>query len=208
MSAPVCYIVAAGEGFVPFAPCEGDLVIAADGGCRHLAAVGVRPDLVVGDLDSCESLPDGVPVQRHPVRKDETDTELALRIGYDRGYREFVVLGGLGGREDHSFANFSLLLYMKQRGANVILRSETTDVCVIFSEDFCIEGRVGDVVSLFALGGAAHGVTLHGLSYPLTNATLTPDVPLGVSNELTHTVAHVTVREGALLCFHVHAPSV
>ncbi len=202
---PTCYIVAAAEGFVPFVPVGGDLVIAADGGCRHVMAAGIVPDLVVGDLDSCDALPQGVPVERHPVRKDETDTALALRIGYARGYRYFVILGGLGGREDHSFANFSLLLNMKQQGARVVLRSASTDVCVIQNEEYTLHGSIGDTVSLFAFGGVAHGVSLRGLSYPLTDATLTPDIPLGVSNELVQPRADICVRDGALLCFHTRA---
>ncbi len=201
----VCYIVGAGEGFVPFSAERDDLVIAADGGCRHLATVGMRPHVVIGDMDSCDALPEGVPQLRHPVRKDDTDMGLALRYALSRGYRSIVLLGALGGREDHTFANYHLLFDAKRQGADVRILSESTEVRCIRNETVTLLGREGDTLSLFAYGGEARGVTLSGTSYPLTDGTLTPAFPLGVSNVFAGACVSVCVRDGALLCFHVRS---
>ena len=88
---PVCYIVCALPQNHPFQPESGDLVIAADGGYAQMG--GVRADLVVGDFDSLGYVPESENVVRHPVEKDDTDTMLAARIGLDRGYRAFLLLG-------------------------------------------------------------------------------------------------------------------
>ena len=201
----ICYIVGAGEGFVPFSVSEGDLVIAADGGCRHLAAHGMLPHVVIGDMDSCDALPEGVPLLRHPVRKDDTDMGLALRYALSRDYGTVVLCGALGGREDHTFANYHLLFDAKQRGVDVRIVSENTEVRCIKNEEITLLGREGDILSVFAYGGEARGVTLCGVSYPLSDGTLTPAFPLGVSNAFVGERVTVCVRDGALLCFHVHA---
>ncbi len=201
---PVCYVVAAADGFSVFEKQPGDLVIAADGGCRHLTAAGMVPDLIVGDLDSAQSLPTDVPLLRHPVRKDDTDTALALQVGLSRGYRSFVIFGALGGREDHTFANYCLLLYLKQQGADGVIRSQGTDIRVLCDETITLKGQAGDGLSVFAFGAEARSVTLRGVSYPLTDARLTTAVPLGISNEFVTDTAQISVKEGALLCFHRH----
>lgn len=200
-----CYIIGAGEGFVPFAVREGDLVIAADGGIRHLDRHGIRPHLVIGDLDSCERVPEGVEILRHPVRKDDTDMGLSLAYAIAQGYRHVVLFGALGGREDHTFANYHLLFSAKEQGVDVRIRSTDTEIRAIVRETASVEGAVGDTLSLFAWGSPAHGVTLEGVSYPLADGTLSTRHPLGVSNALTEPVARIGVRAGALLCFHVRA---
>ncbi len=77
----------------------GDFVIACDAGCRTAAQFGVRPDLAVGDFDSLgEPVPEGILVQKVPAEKDDTDTMLGLRVGLEQGFREFLLVGGFGGR--------------------------------------------------------------------------------------------------------------
>lgn len=194
----ICYIVGAGEGFVPFTPQEGDLVIAADGGYDTLVRAGVRPDLFVGDMDSL-SEPPSVPVERHPVRKDDTDTALAYRAGLARGYRHFVLLSCVGGREAHTFANLSLLAGARREGARLLLVGERETSFVIENESVILTRPAGYHLSVFAFGGKARAVTLRDLSYPAEHLTLFPDVPLGVSNAFCDAPATVSVGEGRLL---------
>ena len=95
----VCRIVCAGDfdaGLLP-ASQPGDLLIAADAGLMHLQRAGRAPDLCVGDFDSLGSIPDGCPVIRLPVMKDETDMAAARRIALERGYRTLEFHGVLGG---------------------------------------------------------------------------------------------------------------
>ena len=195
-----CYIVGAGELFGSFSPSDGDLVIAADGGYDHLLSLGITPNVIIGDLDSVRAdLPEGIEVLRHKVEKDETDAHLAYLEGARRGYTEFELFGGTGGREDHTFANYSLLLYAKNEGNNIKLISENMDICVIKNEKREFFGREGATFSAFAIGGVCRGVTIDGLYYTAWDAALTPEFPLAVSNKFVGKTATVEVRQGALL---------
>lgn len=194
----ICYIVGAGEGFVPFSPKENDFVIAADGGYDALRRAGVRPHLFVGDMDSFAGTPDGE-TECHPVRKDDTDTALAYRAGRARGYENFVLLSCVGGREAHTYANLSLLAAARREGARVLLVGKKETSLVMENESITLSRPAGTLLSVFAFGGAAHGVTLRNLSYPAEGLTLLPDVPLGVSNAFCDAPATVSVGEGRLL---------
>ena len=115
---PICYIVGAcPPGALCLAPGRPSLVIAADQGLRHLEAAGIAPDLIVGDFDSLGTVPQGANVIRHPVEKDDTDMMLAVKTGLERGCRTFVLYGGLGGRLDHTYANFQTLTCPSRRRA-------------------------------------------------------------------------------------------
>ena len=206
-----CYIFGAGELFGSPTVSSSDLIIAADGGTAHLKSLGIKPDMIVGDFDSmgssfsekCED-PElsGVEIARFPVKKDDTDMMLAYKIGASRGYDEFHIYGGVGGREDHTFANYSLLLYAKNEGKTAFLYNKTSRVRVIKNEKIELHGAKGKTVSLFAFGGEARGVFVSGLEYELSGGTLSVDFPLGVSNSHGHGgFATVEVKDGALIVF-------
>ncbi len=194
-----CYIVGAGELYGSFVKKDGDLVIAADGGYNALMKMNITPDLLIGDMDSIKA--DAKTVERlvFPTRKDETDSFLAYREGVKRGYTDFALYGCVGGREDHTFANYSLLIYAKKQGHTVRLVGNGYETFALFSETKEICGVVGDYISFFAFGGECKGVTLKGFEYPLDGYTLSPDFPLGVSNKFASECATVTVKDGALL---------
>ena len=201
-----CYIVGAGD-FVPlgFAPGADDWLIAADGGVDALAAVGVKPELLVGDCDSLAVLPEDVPLLRYPVEKDDTDMGLALEEGFARGFRTFAIYGGGGGREDHLLANLQSMCRLSRMGACVRM------VCRAYTAYAVTDGTLelpertaGTLASVFCNGDRAEGVTLAGLHYPLNRATLTCDRPLGVSNHYVGGRASVTVERGTLLALVYH----
>ncbi len=191
----VCYIVGAAPHCTPFSPGKDDLVIAADGGQRALAAMGVTPHLTVGDFDSSER-PCDTPTVKHPVEKDDTDTALAIREGAARGFRTFALYGCTGGRPDHAFAVVQTALGATKEGYRVVLVGEGMIGTVLINESFYFSPR--GTVSVLSLSEQAHGVTLTGLKYPLHDATLTNAFPLGVSNEGNGEAATVSVKEGAL----------
>ena len=192
----VCYIY----GAMPtqFRPTlrPGDLVIAADAGLRQLG--NIRPDLIVGDFDSLGYIPEGAEVIRHPVRKDDTDTLLAVRCGLERGYCTFVLLGGMGGRLDHTLANLQTLQFIAAHGARGFLQGDEECATVIDNETVTLAGKSGRV-SVFALDKEVRGVWLTGLDYPLTDAVLTDQFPLGVSNAFTGETAHIAAAGRLLL---------
>lgn len=197
-----CYIIGAGE-FTPrgLAPQPGDLVIAADGGYRYLAAQGIRPHILLGDFDSLGEPPAlaGVELIRHPVRKDDTDTGLALSVGWQRGYRDFALYGCGGGRIDHLLANFQSMGRYAGMGAQVRLIDPGYTAYGVSGRLVLPTAKPGTLVSVFCHGQAAKGVTLRGLSYPLEDAELSCDWPLGVSNAYEAAQPVVEVRDGVLL---------
>ena len=197
----ICYIVGAmplETELVP-QPTQGDLVIAADGGYATLSKFGVAPHLVVGDFDSLGSIPNHPHVHQLPCEKDDTDIGYALKVALERGYTRFVLLGGVGGRMDHTIANLQLLGYLSQHGAVGILIGNGQAATVITNSSFAFPETMSGYCSVFCQSGTARGVTLEGLKYSLSGAELTSGFPLGVSNEFIGTPALVRVEDGSLL---------
>lgn len=197
---PVCIVAGAGEYFGhAIAPGKADYVIAADGGYLRLREMGVRIDEVIGDFDSLGFLPDHPDVRRLPVEKDDTDMLFALRVGVEKGFREFRIYGGTGGRLDHTLANIQCLNWLARQGLRGWLYGDGCLLTALRGEALSFEAPAGRVVSLFALGGDADGVTIEGLKYEARGLRLTGDFPLGVSNETTGQKARVAVQRGVLL---------
>ena len=195
----ICYIVGAGEFYGSFKKEAGDLVIAADGGYDTLKKLGITPDLLIGDMDSICADRAEVESMRFPIRKDETDTFLAYREGVRRGYTDFELYGCVGGREDHTFANYTLLIYAKDAGHCVKLFGNGYYCLALKNEKFSLIGTELMHLSVFAFGGEATGVSLRGLEYCAEDISLSPLFPLGVSNRFTSEPAEIAVRDGRLL---------
>ena len=195
----VCYIVGAGEFYGTLSPKEGDLIIAADGGYDTLRALGITPDLILGDMDSVNADAAGIERLVFPVRKDETDSFLAYREGVRRGYSEFTLYGCVGGRDDHTFANYALLVYARERGHKMTLIGKSSDTFAMINESVTISGEPLSHLSVFAFGGDAHGVSVRGAEYEADGVTLTPSFPLGVSNRFSGGEVRVSVENGKLL---------
>jgi len=197
-----CIIVGAGEFFESSLEVkEGDLVIAADGGLKHLQGLGVVPDLLVGDFDSLdiEALQgNGLRVVELPREKDDTDTGKAVKIALEKGCRTFHIYGCSGGRVDHTLANIQLLTHLSKRGAQGFLYSKGEIVTAITDGKMEFGEKTKGLVSVFSVDKTAEGVTVEGLKYPLTNHRLTNDFPLGVSNKFTGKKSVVSVESGTL----------
>lgn len=205
-----CVIVGAGEFHVSKIPLqEGDLIIAADGGYSYCRRAGVEPDLILGDLDSLDG-ETGAQVRAlgaaHPeklrvlpVEKDDTDTLAAIKEGLERGYREFWIYAGLGGRLSHTIANIQCLNYLKEHGASGRLMEEEGMVLLIRDETVRFRKERQGYLSLFSLGEQAEGVTIRHMKYELDRATVTDRFPIGVSNEFIGEEGSVTVEHGTLL---------
>ncbi len=177
------------------------LVICADGGYRHTKPLDVKPSVVMGDFDSAPApaAEEGMAVKRYPVEKDDTDTMLAVKEGMERGATNFVIIGGLGGRLDHTLANISALAYLAQRGNTGVLLDENIQLTVLPPGDYELARQPGKKLSVFAWGGNVTGLKEKGVEYPLGGITLRPDFPLGVSNTITQPVAEISFRSGLLL---------
>ena len=197
-----CFIFSAGTFYgIRERPGDpGDFVIAADAGYRTCLREHITPHLLLGDFDSMEP-PEGFPhLCRLPVEKDETDTLAAIRAGLERGCTDFLIYGGTGGKRlDHTLANLQSLLDLRRRGAMGFLFDDDFLWTVIENESITITKTLEwGLVSVFCLGDRAEGIDETGFQYPLKDAVLTPDFPLGVSNHILEPSARISVRRGAL----------
>jgi thiamine pyrophosphokinase len=187
---------------------QADLIIAADGGTRHALSAGVLPQVVIGDLDSLadadrEQLDRlGVQLIVYPTHKDYTDLELAVRYAREHQATDISIFSALGGRWDQSLANVMLLAAPELAQVPIRLVDHALSIQVI-RDCAEIDGRVGDTLSLIALTGDAHGVTIEGCEYPLLDAALPIGATLGISNVFTQPTAKITVRQGLVLALHI-----
>jgi thiamine pyrophosphokinase len=182
----------------------GAFVIAADGGAERARELGVRVDLVVGDLDSLaprvleELEGTGARVERHPVAKDASDLELALECALARDPARIVVVGGAGGRLDQLAGE--LLLLAAEGYAGVLIDAQLGAAAVhVVRGERRLQGASGELVSLFAVHGPAVGVSSEGLRYALHGETLEPGSSRGLSNVFAADEARVSVERGVLL---------
>lgn len=166
-----------------------ELVIAADGGLRHARALGVSPDLIVGDFDSAGAGDlahfASVPREHHPQSKEQLDLELALDAAWQRGATQAAVLGAFGGRLDQSLAALLIAARLRSEGRLLTLHGGGADVYLpVAGEALALEAAGGTVFSLLSLAGDAE-VDVAGARYELRRAALPYGVGLGVSNVVT-----------------------
>lgn len=192
-----CVLVCGGE-FAPqkFSLEKDDVLVAVDKGYAYIKDIA-EPRYAVGDFDSLGYVPEGVEVIRHDPVKDYTDTQLALEFMTQKGFDDFVIYAGFGGRLDHTLANLQTAYDYVRRGNKIKF---VADDCVaeFVTSEKTFSGDKGRFFSLFSFDKTA-GVDIIGAKYPLQNATLTNAFPLGVSNEFLSGECTVSVREGVLL---------
>ena len=199
----ICYIVGAGENHgLGFVPNPEDYVIAADGGFAHLQREGIRADMVIGDFDSLTSPPEHGNVVALPSEKDDTDTFAAVREGIGRGYGEFHIYGGTGGRFEHTFANIQTLAYLSQNGMRGRLIGGREIMTAITDGALSFDDGQEGYISVFALSDRAEGVSLRGLKYELEDAEVSNSFPIGVSNEFVGKKSEISVKKGTLLIIY------
>lgn len=180
-----------------------DYVIAADGGWQLAARMGVRPSMLVADFDSsaAPSVTDGVKIVTLPVEKDVTDTAEAMRIGYEAGYRSFLLLGCTGGRLDHLQAALAVAADYARRGCEVTLADEQNEIHLLTPGSYVYPACPDEKISLFAFGGDVTGLFVEGLKYAVTDCTLSPYDPLCVSNEWVGEDACLSFKTGLLMLY-------
>jgi thiamine pyrophosphokinase len=140
----------------------------------------------------------GTKVFRHKQDKDQTDTQLAVEYAIEKGASEVILLGCLGSRIDHTYANISLLIWLMQKGTNGVAIDECNEIRVI-DKYIKISGKAGDLISLLAITPRVSGVSTKGLKYGLKDGELRYDNTLGISNEFLAEYAEIWVKEGTLM---------
>lgn len=186
---------------------RADKIIAADGGLAHVQALNLKPDLLVGDLDSvtpeqirwAEEV--GAEVRKYPVEKDETDLELALQEAVETGCSRITITGALGGRLDQMLSNIYLLNLPVLAGLDVRIDDGVQEVILIHGS-VDLQGSPGDTVSLLPLSPIVRGISTRGLRYPLIEESLIFYHSRGISNEMISQNASIQIQSGILLCIH------
>lgn len=185
------------EKIPPQAAASGT-VICADGGLLIAQQLGLAPDILIGDYDSSPrpDLPDTIVL---PMEKDMTDSEAAIDLAVSKGFRRITVLGGLGGRLDHTMGNLGILAKYCGKLDQLVFVDGQNCVFMLPPGSFTIPKNTYRYMGIISYGSFARDVTLRGVKYPLTNHLLTNDTTLGVSNEITAEAASVSFTEGRLL---------
>ncbi len=177
---------------------ETDLVIAADSGIKNTEKFNITPNLVIGDFDSLGYKPEGDNIITHPIEKDDTDTLLAVKYAFKKGYKSFRIFGCIGGRLDHTFANIQTASYIAENGGNAVFYGDNENFTVIKNSKIEFEEHHTGNLSVFALEECTN-VNIKGLYYEMENGQLTPIFPLGVSNKFISKKAEISVENGTLL---------
>lgn len=183
---------------------DPNLIIAADAGGQYLYDIGCFPQILIGDFDSLSQdmvikmKEAGVEVFTYPIEKDLTDVELSVDLAIDRGATLIRIIGGLGGRIDHTLGNVGLLLKAYQKGVPAYLIDLWQEVTLIGSR-IEIRNKPGCGISLIPLTIKVSGVTTTGLKFPLTDADLYSHQTLGIHNEFSQETATVSIKEGFLV---------
>ena len=177
-----------------------DFIICADSGFDIANECGIKPDLLIGDFDSIKAIPENMTMITLPVEKDVTDTVAAFNEGVKLGFKSFVLLGGTGGRFEHTFANISLMANASKSGFAFEIIDDKHVFRSITNSSIKIEQKPSKQVSVFAYGDRAVGVTLKGFHYSLFDYKLDPfNGALGTSNDIVEDYGEISVQNGTLI---------
>ena len=185
---------------------QDDYMIYCDCGLRHMDELGAEPDLIVGDFDSYSNPEFDTETIVLPCEKDDTDTVFAVKEALRRGFEDFLLIGVVGERLDHTLGNVSILLMLDSEGKVGTIIDDYSEMEIVSDrcEKPCIIDDSYVYFSLINISGTARGVTIRGAKYPLENAEITCEYQYGVSNEvLPGCTAEVSVGEGRLLLVKV-----
>lgn len=178
---------------------ENDYVVFCDSGLKHMKALGVTPSLIVGDFDSYNNPNLDVETIVLPCEKDDTDTVFAVKEAINRGYDEFLLIGVIGARLDHTLGNVFILLYLESLSKKGVIIDGYSEMEIVSKEPAFIDDSYA-FFSLLNITGTAKGVTIRNAKYPLDNAEITCEYQYAVSNEvLSGKTAEVSVQNGKLL---------
>lgn len=189
---------------------DKNLVIAADKGLLYAKEAGIAVDRILGDFDSLpagileEYRQKGIPIRTYPPEKDYTDTHLALMWALEEKADKVTILGGMGSRFDHSFANIGLLSYLLANGAEGEIIDPNNRIFMMDRNHTGIKTirkntEKQEYISLIPYTERVTGITLSGFKYPLTNETLEIGISRGISNELSEQTGTIEVEEGILM---------
>lgn len=182
---------------------EDDFFICCDSGLKHQTALGIAADLIVGDFDSHENPHLSTETIVLPCEKDDTDTVFAVKEALKRGFQDFLLIGVIGGRLDHTLGNVSVLLMLDTQGKSAMAIDDYSEMEIVSDKPVQIKDCY-PYFSLLNISGLAQGITIRNAKFPLIHAEITCEYQYGISNEvLPGMVAEVSVKKGRLLLIKV-----
>ena len=182
---------------------EDDFYICCDSGLKHREGLDIVPDLIVGDFDSYENPQLNIETITLPREKDDTDTVFAVKEALSRGFQDFLLVGVIGGRLDHTLGNVSLLLMLDAQGKTATALDDFSEMEIVSGQPVQIQDCY-TYFSLLNISGTAQSITIKNAKYPLDDAEITCEYQYGISNEvLPGKIAVVTVNQGRLLLIKV-----
>lgn len=185
--------------------CKDDFVVYCDSGLKHMEALQAKPNLIVGDFDSHENPHLNVETIVLPCEKDDTDTVFAVKEAVKRGFDDFLLIGVVGARLDHTLGNVSILLYLHTLGKKAMILDDYSEMEIVSEQPVSIPDSYA-YFSLLNISGCAKGITIQGAKYPLESGEITCEYQYGISNEvLPGQTAKVIVRSGKLLLIKIRS---
>ena len=182
---------------------EDDSIVFCDSGLKHLEKLQVKPSLIVGDFDSHDNPHLDVETIVLPCEKDDTDTVFAVKEALKRGFDDFLLIGVIGARLDHTLGNVSILLMLDNAGKKGKIIDDYSKMEIVSKEPVYVDDSFA-YFSLLNISGTAKGITIENAKYPLVNAEITSEYQYGISNEALHgKMAKVSIEEGKLLLIKV-----
>lgn len=203
-----CVIVAGADinnyGYIRSRLKESDYFIFCDCGLRHMKSLGFAPNLIVGDFDSYEKPNSDIETIVLPCEKDDTDTVFAVKEALKRGFDDFLIIGAIGARLDHTLGNVSILLMLETLGKSAMIIDDYSEMEIVSSKPAYVDSSF-EYFSLINISGTAKGVTIKNAKYPLENAEITCEYQYGISNEVIPTkTAEISVSDGRLLLIKIN----
>ncbi|MEA2059817.1 MAG: thiamine diphosphokinase [Thermodesulfobacteriota bacterium] len=183
---------------------RADRIVCADGGTGYLAEKEIIPDMVIGDFDSIKDnalafiQKNRIPVLKYPVKKDASDTELAVLWAMENRASEIIMMGTTGTRLDHTLANLFLMKKIALRGIRCRTIDDHNEIFPVL-DTLTLKGKPGELLSIIPAGEKVEGVTLTGVEYPLENAEISMGSSLGISNCFIRETAVIKIKKGFLL---------
>ena len=182
---------------------EDDYVVYCDCGLKHMDALERRPDLIVGDFDSHENPNLDIETIVLPTIKNDTDTVFAVKEALGRGFEDFLLLGVVGARLDHTLGNVSILLMLDTMGKKAKIVDDYSEMEIV-SDKIAEVDDFWQYFSLLNITGVAEDITITNAKYEIQDAEIDTDWQYGVSNEpLPGQTTKIKVGNGRLLLVRV-----
>lgn len=188
-----------------------DFIIAADGGANHALELNIQPHVVIGDMDSItpENLQKlttaNVELKRYPVKKDQTDLELAIDYAIKAGFSSIKILTAFGGRLDQLLANIFLITRPEWQHIHFEMADYPQQGWLLHAGvTLTINGEIHDTLSVIPLTEQITGLTLTGVEWPLERAQVQRGSTLTISNTLIKAEITTHLQTGTALVLLQH----